>query len=364
MMVSKKRWVNGMTRRVKKGKKIMKMIGIGMIIFILLLFILRFGAQRIILYYATKDMEISEIEEVELCGIPQKILIEGKTKDLPIMIMVHGGPGLPIPFGVGMRGEFPQLSEKFLLVQWDQFGTGINYSKDTSLTIDDYVVMLHDLVIRMEEKYPNREIFLYGMSWGTILNTKIANMIPDKIDGVIAYGQVTSIPIWKQAMHDKAQELELSAKDNKELEDAMNDTSESGFYKMLNIVSKKTSLYYYKGEEASNWDFYMHSFHVMISPDYTLLDAIHAYSNPSGDSLMQQVMDIDMSEEQQLIRVPFLIMQGEDDFITPITYNESLVKLNKHMSLSIFKNAGHIPTNKSYEEIFHDIIQFRDMVTD
>lgn len=31
------------------------------------------------------------------------MLIEGKNKDLPVVITLHGGPGTPIPFSVGCR---------------------------------------------------------------------------------------------------------------------------------------------------------------------------------------------------------------------------------------------------------------------
>ena len=48
--------------------------------------------------------KVSTVEEFILGGYPQKVLIEGKTKDLPVVITLHGGPGSPIPFCVGARG--------------------------------------------------------------------------------------------------------------------------------------------------------------------------------------------------------------------------------------------------------------------
>ena len=44
--------------------------------------------------------EVSQIFTFTLGGIPQKVLIEGKKKDLPVVIALHGGPGSPIPFSV------------------------------------------------------------------------------------------------------------------------------------------------------------------------------------------------------------------------------------------------------------------------
>lgn len=40
--------------------------------------------------------EVSEIAEVTLGGYSQKIAIEGKSKSLPVVITLHGGPGSPL----------------------------------------------------------------------------------------------------------------------------------------------------------------------------------------------------------------------------------------------------------------------------
>ncbi|MGL6199962.1 MAG: alpha/beta fold hydrolase [Lachnospiraceae bacterium] len=142
------------------------------------------------------------------------------------------------------------------------------------------------------------------------------------------------------------------------LEESMQNASKDAFNNTLSLANKYTNLYYYHGDEASNWDFYVSCFHVFLSPDYSIMDAIHAYSNPSGDSLFLQVMDIDMSEEQLQIKIPYLILQGEDDLITSAAYNEQLVEENPYMTLKVFENAGHIPTNASFKEMWQAIIEF------
>ena len=54
-----------------------------------------------------KSCEVSEIVNVNLGGYEQKILVEGKSKNLPVVVCLHGGPGSPVPFSVGCRGLFP-----------------------------------------------------------------------------------------------------------------------------------------------------------------------------------------------------------------------------------------------------------------
>ena len=66
--------------------------------------------------------EISDLLSLALNGYEQKILIEGKSRTLPVVITLHGGPGTPIPFSVGCRGLFPEFTDNFIMVYWDQLG--------------------------------------------------------------------------------------------------------------------------------------------------------------------------------------------------------------------------------------------------
>ena len=64
--------------------------------------------------------EISELKTYSLGGYPQKILIDGRKRANPIVIFLHGGPGSPIPFSVGCRGLFPEITDQVTMVYWDQ----------------------------------------------------------------------------------------------------------------------------------------------------------------------------------------------------------------------------------------------------
>ena len=73
--------------------------------------------------------EVSEIAEVTLGGYSQKIAIEGKSKSLPVVITLHGGPGSPVPFSVGCRGLFPEWTDAAVMVYWGESckkNTGVN----------------------------------------------------------------------------------------------------------------------------------------------------------------------------------------------------------------------------------------------
>lgn len=102
-----------------------------------------------------KGNEISELYTFTLGGHPQKVLIEGKHRKLPIIITLHGGPGTPIPFSVGCRGLFPMFTDKFIMVYWDQLGSGINnYPIGSEFTIQNFVTMTADLIKEVKQLFP------------------------------------------------------------------------------------------------------------------------------------------------------------------------------------------------------------------
>lgn len=135
--------------------------------------------------------EISELCTFPLGGYEQKVLIEGKRKNYPIIITLHGGPGTPIPFSVGCRGLFPEFTDKFIMVYWDQLGCGINnYVIDDTFSIDLFVQMTEELVEHIKKKFPNNKVMILSTSWGSILSTKLLERNSHAVDAVIACGQI------------------------------------------------------------------------------------------------------------------------------------------------------------------------------
>ena len=135
--------------------------------------------------------EISELFTFNLGGYEQKVLIEGKSRSLPVVITLHGGPGTPVPFSVGCRGLFPEFTDKFIMVYWDQLGCGKNNHKiDDSFAIDSFVSMTADLIDNVRKMFPENRILLFSTSWGSVLSAKVSSVKADVIDGVVVCGQI------------------------------------------------------------------------------------------------------------------------------------------------------------------------------
>src|SRR5271167_3009482 len=65
---------------------------------------------------------IASLERIRIGGVDQYILIRGNASSLPVLLFLHGGPGMP---GMYLAHAFQrELEKEFVVVQWDRRGAG------------------------------------------------------------------------------------------------------------------------------------------------------------------------------------------------------------------------------------------------
>lgn len=135
---------------------------------------------------------IDRKERISLGGLPQAIHIWGTKKENPVVLFLHGGPGVPNRHG--MAKNHMDLTDDFTIVAWDQRGTGGSYfgCDPESLTLEQLISDCAELIDYLCETLDKKKIFLLGASWGTELGTFVCQRHPEKIAGYIGYGQVVN----------------------------------------------------------------------------------------------------------------------------------------------------------------------------
>lgn len=310
--------------------------------------------------------EVSEVTEVSLGGYKQKIAIEGKSKNLPVVICLHGGPGSPVPFSVGCRGLFPEWTDKALMVYWDQLGCGINnYKIDDSFKIGNFVDMTCDLVSEMKERFSENKLFLFGVSWGSILALHAALRIHEKIDGVFVYGQVLKNLFFNgevSAAFDgapqKARQAALKILEaGTDCEYAVLDKNLRTLYKLLR---KYTDAYTNRNAPPAPIGEIIKG--LLTSPDYSFKDfkAVVKNGYRFNKTLLLDHLSTDLTPLLSKLQVRYVMLQGDTDIITS-TKNvlEAVEKCNnKNVSVKVIKNAGHLPSAAAMNECFNVLLQF------
>ncbi len=291
--------------------------------------------------------EVSELCTFSLGGYQQKVLIEGKSKDNPIVITLHGGPGTPIPFSVGCRGLFPVFTNEFVMVYWDQLGCGINnHMIDDSFTIDMFVQMALELIEQIKVKFPNNKIMLFSTSWGSILSAKLLEKNPHAVDGVIACGQIIKTVFFCNEVTDTLAQTGIP---KKKLEKIRNMTADSFTGKDLQLISsalrKYTDAYQNRNGEKAPMGMVIKG--LLTSPDYSIKDfkAIMVNGYRKNISLWKEIIHINLSDQLRNVEVPYIILQGDTDIVASTKSVNELVASSNNANLScrIVENTGHMP---------------------
>lgn len=133
---------------------------------------------------------------IELGGLEHRVSVRGASRDNPILLFLHGGPGtamLPLAWTFQRSWE-----DYFTVVHWDQRGAGrtgfINggMGDGRPITIAGMQQDAEDLIRHLLETYGQQKIFLLGHSWGSILGVRIARDHPEWLHAYIGVGQVVN----------------------------------------------------------------------------------------------------------------------------------------------------------------------------
>ena len=137
---------------------------------------------------------IATQEWIDINGLPQWTLMRGRDRNKPILLVLHGGPGIS-EFAL-FRAYNSNLENHFVVVHWDQRGTGMSFAPDTpveSINPEQYIADLDQLVNYLHAKFDRDRIALLGHSWGSILGIIYASRYPEKLSAYIGTGQVSDM---------------------------------------------------------------------------------------------------------------------------------------------------------------------------
>lgn len=291
----------------------------------------------------------ASLEEVELGGVAQSILIRTQNISNPVLLVLHGGPGATlIPFIEYIQ---PTVLEKnFTVVHWDQRGAGKSY--DPSLTLDDLSAenLISDTVELtniLRQRFEQDKIFLTGHSWGSALGFLVIQQDTTPYHAYIASGERISWVDSHQAGFEWVKHKANETQQTEILEQIAKvepfDVTDS-----KDVAVLYQGLAHYRGGDVYTvglWDEMMGYAMGGKSPYYTMGE-INSYLDAM--KVTQQAIEpfatsYDLRKTSTKWDIPIHFIQGEYDYNAPETlsraYYDSLDVPAK--SYTVIKNAGH-----------------------
>jgi pimeloyl-ACP methyl ester carboxylesterase len=135
---------------------------------------------------------IASLEKVNINGTEQWITIRGHDVNKPILLNLGmGGPG---GGGFATRSLFEPLEKDFVVVSWDEPGTGKAYhaAPISTLTVERFVEDAYTLTQYLRESFHQDKIYVYGVSWSSIIGIKLVQQHPELFYAYIGNGQMVN----------------------------------------------------------------------------------------------------------------------------------------------------------------------------
>ncbi|MCG7408309.1 alpha/beta hydrolase [Paenibacillus sp. ACRRX] len=174
---------------MKKAKKVLLYLGASIILLVGLALIFPTWTPKI-----DGADSISVLEQVEINGTGHELMIRGQDENNPIVIFIHGGPGVSeIPYVT----KYQDLLEKnFTVVRYDQRASGKSYHFG-----EDYADLSTDLLVKdllavtdyITTRFNQQKVILAGHSFGTYIGIQAAKQAPEKYEAYIGIGQMANI---------------------------------------------------------------------------------------------------------------------------------------------------------------------------
>jgi pimeloyl-ACP methyl ester carboxylesterase len=254
---------------------------------------------------------IASLEQFWLPGGPQYVLIRGRERQNPIVLFLHGGPGMPTMY---LAHDFQRdLERNFVVVQWDRLGAGKSYAAgvaaanlSVSLEINDTIELIDQLCARFHQQ----KVYLVGFSYGTYLGILVAQRVPERLHAYVGIGQLACSEEENRKIQDEWLVKEASKKHDHEATDKLTGKKS---------LDREKWLFKYGAEIRSARSWWPLLWSGIRSPEYTLRDIANVKRGVqfTASHLRYDAINGSILENVSNVRIPVYFFSGRFDWTDP-----------------------------------------------
>ncbi len=141
-----------------------------------------------------RAFSLSERCFADINGVKQGMFIKSADASNPVLLFVHGGPGMPEYF---LAEKYPTgLESLFTVCYWEQRGAGLSYHPGMapeSITVDQLIDDTISVAQYLCGRFGQQKVYLMAHSWGTYIGIQAAEKVPALFHAYIGVGQIAQM---------------------------------------------------------------------------------------------------------------------------------------------------------------------------
>lgn len=291
---------------------------------------------------------IREEKYIRIGGIEQWVTIRGENRSNPVLLFLHGGPGVPLyPVAYNILRS---LEKNFTVVHWDQRGAGRTFARnrdmpESALSLTRLEADTVELIEVLRKDLGKDQIGLVAASAGSGFGIRVAKHRPDLLYAYVGVGQLIGIDEADELLYDfvmrRARETgnqealrELRAIGAPPFKDIEESTVARRWLTEFSPPSEKSF--------NSSWNLLSA---MATAPGYSIGDIcnIIAGGEFSLGALYAEYGTADARNLGRDFQVPLIFIQGDQDYLTPTLLVERYAAW-VHAPIKrvlILRNGGH-----------------------
>jgi pimeloyl-ACP methyl ester carboxylesterase len=284
------------------------------------------------------DRSIANLEKVRIGGVDQWLLIRGHDRSRPVLLFLHGGPGMPAMFLAHAWQR--ELERSFVVVHWDRRGAGKSYGAGAdaaSMNVRQILDDTFEVTRLLRQRFGQERIYLVAHSWGTYLGLLAIREHPEYYLAYVGIGQMAG-PLAR--VRDIQREFVLRCATQ------ANDATTTASIRRGDPIDEDM-LFRCHGELWKSSSFLPILLTGLRAPEYTFSDALHVKpaTNRVNHEMQYNVDPRPLIGEVESVNVPVFFFLGRHDYNTPSRLGtEYLSRLRAPLkSASWFEQSGHFP---------------------
>lgn len=129
---------------------------------------------------------------VTIQGNRQGMIIRSKNVENPVLLFLHGGPGMP---EYAISRQYPEVLENYFTVcWWDQRGAGLSYDAKMpmeSMTFDHMIQDTLEVTHYLRNRFHQDKIYLMAHSGGSFIGIQVVEKHPELYHAYLGMSQIT-----------------------------------------------------------------------------------------------------------------------------------------------------------------------------
>ena len=297
---------------------------------------------------------LSEKVFVNINGTQQGMFIKSRDVTHPVLLFVHGGPGMPEYW---LTRRYPTgLENDFTVVWWEQRGAGLSYSPSLppeTMTAEQFISDTLAVTNYLRQRFGQDKIYLTAHSWGTYIALQAAARAPELYRAYVGVGQITyqakseqlayayALDYYRQAGNtDMVRRLEAAPPTMTVPMPTAYDALRDAYMHGAGVGTTRDMRSVERDIFLPSWQF----------PEYTLAEKINLwrgkfFSRSPGFSLWDKMQATDLTQQVTRLELPVYFFSGQYDYTVNYSLTrEYLKQLQAPLKgFYLFEQSAHSP---------------------